>query len=384
LEHELVLPDASYAQNAISMAALMPSALDSAAGSVSESSRTMLRAMAPACLVTPPGQRHRYQVAVGEMLRGVLLLAERDTGQQVEEASAHVSQAEEALGAAHNCKATASEVLGGSVASFDDAKSSFRGSNISLQEAHRAHVLAVEQQRRVTEEVDGTASLRTVLEQVYRDHVALVIGETCQDPGIHVDIIAGTYRKAKLDESLTKAFSVAARKRAQDRSKFDRIVLEQLDAEYQMRIRELTTEVDAAAPCISAHEEAVAKASAALHEARQRQQASAATLRGAELDHHTATDKLWATDEAIDAAQCQLQAAKAAQAKAEIGLTDFRCGPLAKLHVLFDREDGPASKNEVKAGPDCMMTNRDAPEPAGIGEQMVAAPLVQPEQRLGT
>jgi len=371
LEHELELtvPDASYAHDAIIMAASMPSALDSAAGSVSASSRAMLRAMAPACLVTPPGQRHHYQVAVGEMLRGVLLVAERDTGHQVEEASARVSQAEEALGAARNGKASAGEALGSSVASFDNAKSSFRGCNMSLQEDHRAFELAVELQRQATEEVHRTASLRTVLEQVYREHVAPVIAETCEDLGLHVDVIASSYGKAKLDESLAIAFSVAARKQPQDRSNFDHLVLRQLDAEYNKRIQELTTEVEAAGPTITAHEEAVAKASATLDEARQRQQDSAAMLRGAELDHHTAAAEVWAKDQAVDAAHCQLQDAKAAQAKAEDGLTDFRRGPLAKLQVLLDREDGPASKNEVKVGPDCMMTNGDAPEPAGVGEQ---------------
>jgi len=361
---------------------LVVPALDGASSSVSASSRAMLRAMAPACFVTPPGQRHRYQAAVGDMLRGVLLIAERDTGHKVEEASAHVSQAEEALGTAHDCKASAGEVLGSSVASFDKAKSSFRGCNISLQEAHRALDLAMDLQRRATEEVHGSASMRTVLEEVYREHVALVIGETCQDPGIHVDIIAGTYGKAKLDEALTLAFSVAARKRPQDRSNFDCLVLRQLDAEYTKRIQQLTAEVEAAGRCIATHEEAVAKASAALHEARQRQQVSAAMLRGAELDHLTAAAEVWATDETVDTAQCQLQKAKAAQVKAEGGLTEFRRGPLAKLQVLLDRKDGPVSKDEVKVGPDCMQ-NGDAPEPSGIGEQMVAAPLVQPEPRLG-
>lgn len=354
----LVVPDASYAQKAISMAGSMPSALDFAAGSVSASSRAMLRAMAPACLVTPPGQRHRYQAAVGEMLRGVLLLGERNTGLQVEEASAHVSQAEEALGAASDSKVSAGEVLGSSVASFDNAKSSFRGCNISLQQAHRALDQATDRQRRATEEARKTASARAVLEQVYREHVALVISETCQDPGIHVDIIAGIYGKAKLDESLSSAFSVAARKRPQDRSSFDRVVLQQFDAEYTKRIRVMSAEIESAGPCIDAHEEAVAKAFTALEKARKRQQASAATLRGAELDHHTAAAVAWASDEAVDAAQCRLREARAAQAKAENGLADFRCGPLAKLQVLLDREenfqqqDGLASENGAKVGPE--------------------------------
>jgi len=53
---------------------LVVPALDGASSSVSASSRAMLRAMAPACFVTPPGQRHRYQAAVGDMLRECCLL----------------------------------------------------------------------------------------------------------------------------------------------------------------------------------------------------------------------------------------------------------------------------------------------------------------------
>merc|ERR1740123_1158082 len=101
-----------------------------------------------------------------------------------------------------------------------------------------------------------------------------------------------------LEESLTKAFSIAARKPPHSRKDFDRAVLAQLQADYAQRVAELGVVVEAAAPGAADRAAAANKAAAAFDEARQCMEISATALRERELERHEAEAKVSSAVEA--------------------------------------------------------------------------------------
>lgn len=336
-------------ESAEDMIESVATALDTATA-VSGASREMLRRMSAGCLGTPPHERHRYQAAVALMLQDVLISAEETVGADIEEAAAEVNSIVARMSSLHETRSVTDVALQSCGAALEAAKASFRKSNVSLQDARKALDQAIEVQERTDAGIHLALATKKALEEVYRDHYLPLASDACTDPEVHVSAIACTFPLANLDESLAKAFSVAARKAPPVRSAFDNMVLKQFETDFTRCITRLGEEAQGGAKAAGVAERAVAVAEArsGLQEACERQQAAASALRAAELDQRVAEAEVWDAKESEASAVQDLRKAEAAHAAAEQDLADIRSGPLKALQALLERRPAPGERTAAE------------------------------------
>mmetsp|Transcript_33330 Transcript_33330/g.70840 ORF Transcript_33330/g.70840 Transcript_33330/m.70840 type:complete len:365 (+) Transcript_33330:52-1146(+) len=318
----------------------------SRAASVSESSREMLRLMSPGCLGTPADERHEYQVKVATMLQEVLGHGEETMRSVVDCAAAEVERAASTLALRSQDRVASVATHTTQISALQEAKASFRKENRDLQSARRSLDEAIAVQQREDATALAAAASRKALQEALQEHIPQLASGSGAGQGI--ESVVKVSEAVGIEESLVQAFLVVARKRPEARSAFDGAVLRQLEGDLSGRLAGLEATV-VEAPGASERAAAVVQAEAAFEAARQRMAASAASLRGGEIQAREAEAGSLRGELVERAALGELRRLEAKHERAESDLEDFRRGPIDAFQSLAERRSAPVP--EASPGP---------------------------------
>lgn len=308
---------------------------------VSETSREMLRRMVRGSLGAPTCEPwHPYQEAVVDMLREVLNEVEADLAKQANAVVADVSEVEQA--ACASTQAAAEAEHSACTEAWESAKAQFCEDNLDMQAAWHSFSKAANAKAFGDTESTRAAKLSQALEAAMRDNYPPLLKGTCKgnwkaDSATHLAVLAPLICQVPLDDSLARAFPVAASKRAEDRGAFDQAALSQLQAEF---VKHVVTLAAQAKKLISGTDDLKARevsAEAVLDEARARQRRSASSLREAELEYLDAGARVGTAAEREREIANAILGEKAQRVARRRNLEEFQSGPMVALHALCTR-----------------------------------------------
>jgi len=301
---------------------------------LSDTGKELLRCMAAGCLSTPPEMRHELQVAVAQMLRQAFDgIADGLLG-KLREASEGLRELEDERSLRQKELQSGQASLDGCAERILQAKSKFSEDNVAL-ESSRARL---DDARLVREQTDGkwmgAKQLKIDVERTIEDHYKPVLAGGDGDMKPHLDAIQSLFGHVPIEDSLSQAFSAAAKLKPPARGNFDRWAMEQLLKELQKHVTELDALAQSSPVGLGERARAVAEAEAGVQRAREQQRSSAASLRLTELEAWEGEGAADAADEAVLDAEEAVGTAVERRAGEEAALGAFRDGPCATLAAL--------------------------------------------------
>lgn len=315
--------------------------------------RAMLEAGAPACLVTPPGERHELQAKMVSWIETVFTGIEakhqeavRKANEEVEAATAKKTELE---GKVAESKAAADAKVA-VVTEKSDAVATAIG---AVKEANAKLSAAQKAQKSGDAELTHAGEAKKKLEAAIADHLTYLKAEEGFDSKqatAHMKKLNPIAKQLKLDESLLTALPSACAQVPSKRGEFDRMVMDQLEAGIQGRVDELDATLKSGESAAAERAAAVATAQREVEEAVEAEKNASSALASAKVEEKDASDAMKMAQATLDDGCTALATVTSAAEKEALGLDNFK-NYNVECFTILAKQEAEAEKAEKEAAP---------------------------------
>jgi len=335
----------------------------------------MLRAAGPAALGTPTGMRHTCQITIVDMVGEVLVGIEADLEAPVVSAELVTDGFTAEKASLEAMQSVAESALAEKKEAAAAAKLKVEEDKAAVGHAQEAVDEATAVQRQAEKDFSALRGTKQDFESAMTDSFAPLRDGTVEALGSDsqpISLLLQLCRAIGLDESLIKAFPVAASKSRDSRSAFDGMVLKQVEDEFRQHIATLEKKLEVGIPDADEHEAAVIRVRLGLDAAKEQHVASGSALAVANTEAHKAEEAL---EDAKRAMQEFIVAQRTAESEREATrsrLDEFRQGPLAVFREMRDGEQSGKCEGQEKAFGEGKANPEEAVVPEALAAKLAA------------